>query len=202
MKKVFFSSKGPPFGFDCFGGRVSAQVQSNRMETTWTSGNMLRISKHNRKLMQKLKNMTKSGHEVGSEKSQTYVKSGLPEEPSMKIRECQEAESLHRWGVEEQLVCKDTANEEADEYDDRFRGSVEVTIIEISEEPMKVGWDVTRYLICVKTGDVEEHNERREFCTDDAIEPIQVKVADIVKLDETAESIGRLHRLQLKTYMC
>ena len=44
--------------------------------------------------------------------------------------------------------------------------------------------------------------ERREFCTDDAIEPIQVKVADIVKLDETAESIGRLHRLQLKTYVC
>ena len=128
--------------------------------------------------MQKWENMTKSGHEVWSEKSQTYVKSGLPEEPSMEIREGQEAESLHRWGVEEQLVCKDTANEEADEYDDRSCGSVEVTAIEISEEPMKAGWDVTRNLIVAKTGDVEEPNERRDSCRDDASKSTLVKDED------------------------
>ena len=76
----------------------------------------------------------------------------------MKIRECQVAESLHRWGVEEQLVCKDTTNEEADEYDDRSLGSVKVTMMEISEEPMKAGWGVTRNLIVVKTEDVEVPN--------------------------------------------
>ena len=96
----------------------------------------------------------------------------------MKIRECQDAESLHRWGVEEQLVCKDTANEEADEYDNRSCGSVEVTAIEISEEPMKAGWDVTRNLIVAKTGDVEEPNERRYSCRDDASKSTLVKDED------------------------
>ena len=108
------------------------------MEMTRTSENVMEISQYNKRLMQK-QNMTKLGHKVWSEKSQNYVKSSLPEKPTMKIRECQEAESLHRWGVEEQLVCKDTANEEADEYDDRSCWSVEVTAIEISEEPMKAG---------------------------------------------------------------
>ena len=112
--------------------------------------------------------MTKLGHEVRSEKSQTYVKSSLPEKPTVNIRECQGAESPHRWGVEEQLVCKYTANEEAAEYDDRSGGSVKVTTNEISEEPMKAGWDVTRNLIVEKTQDVEVPNERRESCRDDA----------------------------------
>ena len=147
------------------------------MEMTRTSENVMEISQYNERLMQK-QNMTKLGHEVRSEKSQTYVKSSLSEKPTMKIRECQEAESLHRWGVEEQLVCKDTANEEADEYDDRSCGSVEVTAIEISEEPMKAGWDVTRNLIVAKTGDVEEPNERRDSCRDDASKSTLVKDED------------------------
>ena len=33
---------------------------------------------------------------------------------------------------------------------------------------MKVGWDVTRNLIVVKTEDVEVPNEIRESCRDDA----------------------------------
>ena len=77
--------------------------QSNKTEMTRTSENVMEISQYNKRLMQK-QNMTKLGHEVWSEKSQTYVKSSLPENPTMKIRECQEAESLHRWSVEEQLV--------------------------------------------------------------------------------------------------
>ena len=47
----------------------------------------------------------------------------------MKTRECQVTESLHKWGVEKQLVCRDTANVEADECDDRASGSIEVTVI-------------------------------------------------------------------------
>ena len=120
--------------------------QSNKTEMTRTSENVMEISQYNKRLMQK-QNISKLGHEVWSEKSQTYVKSSLPEKPTVNIRECQGAESPHRWGVEEQLVCKDTANEEAAEYDDRSRGSVKVTTNEISEEPMKAGWDVTRNLI-------------------------------------------------------
>ena len=39
-------------------------VQSNKKEMTWTSGEMMRISKDTRKLMTKQQNITKLGHEV------------------------------------------------------------------------------------------------------------------------------------------
>ena len=74
------------------------------------------------------------------------MKSSLPENPNMKPTECQETESLHKWSVEKQLVCRDTSNVKADECDDRS------------------GWDDTRTLIEVKTGEVKEPIERRESC--------------------------------------
>ena len=139
----------------------------------------MRISKDTRKLMTKRQNMTKLGHEVWCEESQNYVKSSLPENPTMKTRECQETESLHKWSVEKQLVCRDTASVEDDECNDRSSGSIEVTAIEISEKPMKTGWDVTGTPIVVKTDQVEEPLERREPCGDDAKEPILGRATDV-----------------------
>ena len=45
------------------------------------------ISQYNKKLMQKQPNMTKLGHKVWSEKSQSYVKSSLPEGTVIKLTE-------------------------------------------------------------------------------------------------------------------
>ena len=43
---------------------------------------------------------------------------------------------------------------------------------------MKAGWDVTRNLIVAKTGYVEEPNERRDSCRDDASKSTLVKDED------------------------
>ena len=61
-------------------------VHINKMEMTRTSGKVLGISQHHKKLMQKQQNMTNLRHETWCEKYQTYIKSSLPEEPTIKIR--------------------------------------------------------------------------------------------------------------------
>ena len=176
---------------------------------------MLGTSEDNKKLMQEKLNMMKLDHEVWSGKSNTCVKSSQLEEPTM---ECQEEESLLGLGVEKQRSCRDTSNEEAAAHDDRSSESEEVTMIEISEEPMKAGWEDARNLVEAKTRDVEEPLERRKSCGDDAKEPILGRATDVENVTETVEScgdeaeelmmkmlrnLGRLHvhRLQMKTYM-
>ena len=54
----------------------------------------------------------------------------------------------------------------------------------------EAGWDVTRTLIEVKTGEVEEPIERRESCGDDAKEPILGRATDVENISETVESCG------------
>ena len=140
-----------------------------------------------KKLMQEKLNMMKLDHEVWSGKSDTCVKSSQLEEPTM---ECQEEESLLGWGVEKQRSCRDTANEEAAEHDDRSSESEEVTMIEISEEPMKAGWEDARNLVEAKKRYVEDPIQRRESCADDANEAILVRAADVENDNGTVESCG------------
>ena len=62
------------------------KVMINRMDMTWTSGKVLGISQYHKRLMKNQQNMTKLHHEIWCEKSQTYIKSKLPEEPTLKLR--------------------------------------------------------------------------------------------------------------------
>ena len=52
------------------------------------SGKISRVSKSTQNLMKKQQNMKKLRHEVWDEEEKMYIKSGLPEEPKLKIRMC------------------------------------------------------------------------------------------------------------------
>jgi hypothetical protein len=54
----------------------------NRMKTSEKSGKISRVSQTTQNLMKRLR------HEVWDEKEKMYIKSGLPEEPKLKIRMC------------------------------------------------------------------------------------------------------------------
>jgi hypothetical protein len=62
------------------------KVMINRMEMMQTKGKVLGISEYHKNLMKNPQNMTKLRHETWCEKSQTYKKSVLPEEPILKLR--------------------------------------------------------------------------------------------------------------------
>ena len=62
------------------------KVEIHRMEMTQTSGKVLGISQEHKRLMKNQQNMTKLHHETWCEKSQSYRKSKLPEEPTLKLR--------------------------------------------------------------------------------------------------------------------
>ena len=51
-------------------------------------GNVSRVSQTTLNLIKKQQNVKKLRHEVWSEEAQTYIKSSLPEEPSLKLRMC------------------------------------------------------------------------------------------------------------------
>ena len=55
------------------------------MEMTQTKGKVLGISQNHKRLMMNQQNMTKMRHETWCEKTQTYNKSNLPEEPTLKL---------------------------------------------------------------------------------------------------------------------
>ena len=52
------------------------------------SGRVSRVSQSTQNLIRKQQNMKKLRHEVWSARAQTYIKSSLPEEPSLKLRMC------------------------------------------------------------------------------------------------------------------
>jgi hypothetical protein len=62
------------------------KVEIHRMKMTKTSGKVLGISQEHKMLMETQQNMTKLHHETWCEKSQTYIKSRLPEEPTLRLR--------------------------------------------------------------------------------------------------------------------
>ena len=71
-------------------------VSINKMQMMRSSGEKLGIMKSSMKLMKKQQNMTKLRHEVWCDKSQTYIKSSLPKEPTLKIRMCVDILSYRR----------------------------------------------------------------------------------------------------------
>jgi hypothetical protein len=60
----------------------------NRMKMSEKSGKISRVSQSTQNLMKEQQNMKKLRHEVWDEKEEMYIKSGLPEEPKLKIRMC------------------------------------------------------------------------------------------------------------------
>jgi hypothetical protein len=60
----------------------------NRMKMSEKSGKISRVSQSTQNLMRKQQNMKKLRHEVLDEEEKMYIKSGLPEEPKLKIRMC------------------------------------------------------------------------------------------------------------------
>ena len=66
---------------------IGIDGQSNKTEMTRTSGNVMGISQYNKNLMQKRRNMMTLWHMVWCERSQTYVKSSLPEGTVIKLPE-------------------------------------------------------------------------------------------------------------------
>ena len=62
------------------------KVMVNRMEMMQTKGKVLGISQQHKVLMKNQQNMTKLRHETWCEKTQSYKKSDLTEEPTLKLR--------------------------------------------------------------------------------------------------------------------
>ena len=60
----------------------------NRLKMSEKSGKISRVSQPIQNMMKKQQNMKKLRHEVWDAKKEMYIKSGLPEEPKMKIRMC------------------------------------------------------------------------------------------------------------------
>ena len=60
----------------------------NRMKMSEKSGKISRVSQTTQNLMKLQQNMKKLRHEVWDEEERKYIKSGLPEEPKLKIRMC------------------------------------------------------------------------------------------------------------------
>ena len=60
----------------------------NKMKMKKSLGDNRGILKSKMRQMKKQQNMTKLHHERWCEKSQTFIKSSLPEEPTMKLRMC------------------------------------------------------------------------------------------------------------------
>jgi hypothetical protein len=60
----------------------------NGMKMSEKSGKISKVSQSTQNLNKKQQNMKKLRHEVLDEKEEMYIKSGLPEEPTLKIRMC------------------------------------------------------------------------------------------------------------------
>ena len=63
-------------------------VTINRMKMSEGSGKVSKVSQSTQNLIKQQQNMKKLRHEVWDEKEQMYIKSSLPDEPSLKIRMC------------------------------------------------------------------------------------------------------------------
>ena len=77
----------------------AVEINTVHMSKKLKRGNVSRVSQSTRNLMKKQQNVKKLRHKVWSEKAQTYIKSSLPEEPSLKLRMCLDILSwnLGRW---------------------------------------------------------------------------------------------------------
>ena len=60
----------------------------NRMKMSEKSGKISRVSQTTQNLMKLQQNMKKLRYKVWDEEEEKYIKSGLPEEPKLKIRMC------------------------------------------------------------------------------------------------------------------
>ena len=69
-------------------GAKATTINTVHMSKNLKRGNVSRISQPILNLMKKQQNVKKLRHEVWSEQAQTYIKSSLPEEPSLKLRMC------------------------------------------------------------------------------------------------------------------
>ena len=66
----------------------AVNINTVHMSEKLKRGNVSRVSQTILNLMKKQQNVKKLRHEVWSEEAQTYIKSSLPEEPSLKLGMC------------------------------------------------------------------------------------------------------------------